>query len=219
MNDTPDQVIDLFNEALKLAPVERAGHLDRVCGTDGELRQRVEGLLRAYERAGDFPGNPVSIQHAGAPPQSPAGAGPGDRVGQYKLLQQIGEGGCGLVFMAKQEEPIRRRVALKPVKPGMDTKSVIARFEAERQALLANEPISARPPSRLYKFKKLVLRHKLPFLGIGVIALCLVASLAAVSAAAEAMRHSLIDRARRKQTQRHGGGLERIGQDQRHPWS
>src|SRR5437667_12902446 len=58
-----------------------------------------------------------------------------DRIGHYKLLQQIGEGGCGVVFMAEQEEPVQRRVALKIIKPGMDTKSVIARFEAERQAL------------------------------------------------------------------------------------
>src|SRR5258708_40290103 len=64
-----------------------------------------------------------------------AGEKPGDRIGRYKLLQPIGEGGCGVVFVAEQEEPIHRRVALKVVKPGMDTKSVIARFEAERQAL------------------------------------------------------------------------------------
>src|SRR5689334_7104864 len=63
------------------------------------------------------------------------GEKPGDRIGHYKLLQQIGEGGCGVVYMAQQEEPVRRRVALKIIKPGMDTKSVIARFEAERQAL------------------------------------------------------------------------------------
>ena len=64
-----------------------------------------------------------------------AGEKPCDRIGHYKLLQQIGEGGCGVVFMAEQEEPMRRRVALKIIKPGMDTKSVIARFEAERQTL------------------------------------------------------------------------------------
>src|SRR5687767_12778230 len=60
---------------------------------------------------------------------------PGDRIGRYKILQQIGEGGCGVVYMAEQEEPVRRRVALKVIKLGMDTKSVIARFEVERQAL------------------------------------------------------------------------------------
>ena len=70
------------------------------------------------------------------PPGMPAAlAQPGDRIGRYKLLQQIGEGGCGVVFMAEQEEPIRRKVALKVIKLGMDTRSVIARFEAERQAL------------------------------------------------------------------------------------
>src|SRR6186997_2125045 len=69
----------------------------------------------------------------------------GDRIGRYKLLQQIGEGGCGVVFMAEQEEPIRRKVALKIIKPGMDTKSVIARFEAERQALaLMDHPSIAK---------------------------------------------------------------------------
>src|SRR6185369_6711767 len=66
---------------------------------------------------------------------SPAVEKQGDRIGHYKLLQQIGEGGCGVVYMAEQQEPVRRRVALKIIKPGMDTKSVMARFEAERQAL------------------------------------------------------------------------------------
>src|SRR5712692_2566490 len=69
----------------------------------------------------------------------------GDRIGRYKLLQQIGEGGCGVVYMAQQEESVRRQVALKIIKPGMDTKSVIARFEAERQALaLMNHPNIAK---------------------------------------------------------------------------
>ena len=69
---------------------------------------------------------------------------PGDKIGRYKLLQQIGEGGCGVVYMAEQEEPVRRRVALKVIKLGMDTKQVVARFEAERQALaLMDHPHTA----------------------------------------------------------------------------
>jgi len=73
--------------------------------------------------------------HVDSPCSFPANEQPGDRLGRYKLLQQIGEGGCGVVYLAEQEEPVRRRVALKVIKLGMDTKSVIARFEAERQAL------------------------------------------------------------------------------------
>src|SRR5207247_8639073 len=89
-----------------------------------------------YEQAGQFPGRPASERSQKAAAQVlAAGEKPGDRIGHYKLLQQIGEGGCGVVYMAEQEEPVRRRVALKIIKPGMDTKSVIARFEAERQAL------------------------------------------------------------------------------------
>ena|SRR5208282_2497322 len=82
---------------------------------------------------------------SGAVPEAPVTAKPGDQIGRYKLLEQIGEGGCGVVFMAEQSEPIRRRVALKVVKLGMDTKEVIARFEAERQALaLMDHPNIAR---------------------------------------------------------------------------
>src|SRR6201999_3620875 len=107
----------------------------------------VEALLRVHDDAGSFfdklasaarspsaegpaPGSSGTIRFPGVPSEKP-----GDRIGRYKLLQQIGEGGCGVVYMAGQEEPVRRRVALKVIKLGMDTKSVIARFEAERQAL------------------------------------------------------------------------------------
>jgi serine/threonine protein kinase/WD40 repeat protein len=92
-------------------------------------------LLDAYEEASDFLGSPAAERPPKAAKMFPAGEKPGDRIDRYKLLQQIGEGGCGVVYMAEQEEPVRRRVALKIIKPGMDTKSVIARFEAERQAL------------------------------------------------------------------------------------
>ncbi|HTE89133.1 MAG TPA: serine/threonine-protein kinase, partial [Terriglobales bacterium] len=112
---------------------------------DGEFRLRVEALLLAYEHAGDFLGRPAAGRPARAAQAFPAGEKPGDRIGHYKLLQQIGEGGCGVVYMAEQEEPVRRRVALKIIKPGTDTNSVIARFEAERQALaLMNHPNIAK---------------------------------------------------------------------------
>ena len=104
-----------------------------------QLRQRVEALLQAHEQAGHFMTEPVppppgaTIQIS--PESLPVSEKPGDRIGHYKLLEQIGEGGCGVVYMAEQTEPIRRRVAFKVIKLGMDTKQVIARFEAERQAL------------------------------------------------------------------------------------
>src|SRR5947207_1098905 len=145
MNGAPDADIAVFTEALRLPPEERVRYLDEACKGDNELRRRVEALLQAYEQAGDFLGRPVAGRPARAAQAFPAGEKPGDRIGHYKLLQQIGEGGCGVVYMAEQEAPVRRRVALKIIKPGMDTKSVIARFEAERQALaLMNHPNIAK---------------------------------------------------------------------------
>jgi hypothetical protein len=135
MNDTPDKDVIVFTEALRLPAAERAGYLDRACAGDGELRRRVERILQGYEQAGDFLEEPPAGVPAVNSQGIVAGEKPGDRVGRYKLLQQIGEGGCGVVFMAEQEESVRRLVALKVIKPGMDTRSVIARFEAERQAL------------------------------------------------------------------------------------
>jgi len=138
MPQPPEREIEVFNAALELPPAERVAYLDLVCAGDHALRKRVEELLQAGDKAGAFLGTPA------ADPQSAGGTirlahiptqKPGDRIGRYKLLQQIGEGGCGVVYMAEQEEPVRRRVALKVIKLGMDTKSVIARFEAERQAL------------------------------------------------------------------------------------
>jgi eukaryotic-like serine/threonine-protein kinase len=145
MSRSPDTVIEIFNEALKRTSAERIEYLEAACTSDAGLRQRVENLLKAHERAGEFMEDPVTILRGGVAPKPPAGEGSGDRIGPYKLLQQIGEGGCGVVFMAEQEHPLRRRVALKVVKPGMDTKNVIARFEAERQALtLMEHPNIAR---------------------------------------------------------------------------
>ncbi|MBL9139915.1 MAG: serine/threonine protein kinase [Verrucomicrobiales bacterium] len=126
--------LEVFTEAVALPADQRPAFLDRACGDDSHLRRRVEGLLATYGRVGDFLEAPPEEITRGRPGAT-VSEGPGDRIGRYKLLQQIGEGGCGVVYMAEQEEPVRRRVALKIIKPGMDTRSVIARFEAERQAL------------------------------------------------------------------------------------
>ncbi|HEY7153037.1 MAG TPA: protein kinase [Gemmataceae bacterium] len=118
----------------KGSPEERAAYLDEACGADGELRLCVERLLNAQPKVGSF----LQVPAPGLPATSdehPIVEGPGTRIGPYKLLQQIGEGGMGVVYMAEQETPVRRKVALKIIKPGMDTALVIARFEAERQAL------------------------------------------------------------------------------------
>src|SRR5712671_4235504 len=145
MNGAPDPDIAVFTEALRLPREERDRYLSEACKGDAEFRRRVEALLQAYEAAGDFLGKSVAERPPKAAQVVPAGEKPGARIGHYKLLQQIGEGGCGVVYMAEQEGPVRRRVALKIIKPGMDTKSVIARFEAERQALaLMDHPNIAR---------------------------------------------------------------------------
>ena len=141
MAQPSEREIEIFNAALELPAPKRRAYLDDACAEDSALRQRVEELLQAGEGAGDFLERPVAgstMPDVG--PRCPASAvlpteKPGDRIGRYKLLQLIGEGGCGVVYMAEQEEPVRRRVALKVIKLGMDTKNVIARFEAERQAL------------------------------------------------------------------------------------
>jgi serine/threonine protein kinase/tetratricopeptide (TPR) repeat protein len=126
--------IEVFTEALQLPAEERAAFLDRVCAPDGEQRRRIEALLSSNERAEGFLEERAGTMGEGRDKVT-AGEKPGDSVDRYKLLEQIGEGGCGVVFVAEQQAPVLRRVALKVVKPGMDTKSVIARFEAERQAL------------------------------------------------------------------------------------
>jgi serine/threonine protein kinase len=115
-------------------PVERAAFLDQACADDRLLRQRIERLLKAHEPADSF------LEHrppclGGTVDEQPLTEQPGTVIGPYKLLQQIGEGGMGIVFMAEQQHPVRRKVALKIIKPGMDSAQVIARFEAERQAL------------------------------------------------------------------------------------
>jgi serine/threonine protein kinase/tetratricopeptide (TPR) repeat protein len=126
-----DKLGEIFFEALaKDAPEERERYLAAACGPDADLRRQLDSLLEAHAQSGDFLRQTVL-----APNSPPLGEGPGSMVGRYKLLQQIGEGGFGVVYVAEQEEPLRRRVALKVIKLGMDTRSVVARFEAERQAL------------------------------------------------------------------------------------
>src|SRR5881392_1487256 len=139
----------LFTLAVEKPAAERAAFLDRECSGDAELRQRIEALLGAHAKAGEFLNEPPAAVSAKTfvitTGMIPITEKAGDRIGRYKLLQQIGEGGCGVVYMAEEEEPVRRRVALKVIKLGMDTKSVIARFEAERQALaLMDHPNIAR---------------------------------------------------------------------------
>ena len=134
MTNPPDREVAVFNGARRLPAGERAAYLTDACAGDATLRQHVEELLQAGDESGDFLKNPAAVPERKNLLATPVEK-PGDRIGRYKLLQQIGEGGCGVVYMAEQEEPVRRRVALKVIKLGMDTKNVIARFEAERQAL------------------------------------------------------------------------------------
>jgi WD40 repeat protein/serine/threonine protein kinase len=134
MND-PSPLEAIFFAALeKGSAQERAAYLDEACAGDADLRRRVEKMLAAQAQAGSFLEQP-----AGSPvvtiDEQPVSEGPGTVIGPYKLLEPIGEGGFGVVFMAEQTQPVRRRVALKVLKPGMDTRQVVARFEAERQAL------------------------------------------------------------------------------------
>jgi eukaryotic-like serine/threonine-protein kinase len=135
MNDLPNRDVVIFTEAVLLRADERAAYLASACGEDAKLRQRVEALLQTHDHLGCFLEQPAQRVSTEARSGTSTSEKQGDRIGRYKLLQQIGEGGCGVVYMAEQQEPVRRRVALKIIKLGMDTKNVIARFEAERQAL------------------------------------------------------------------------------------
>jgi serine/threonine protein kinase/tetratricopeptide (TPR) repeat protein len=127
------QLDDIFCTVIEMAsPEERAAYLDRVCSDDIDLRRRVERLLAAHSQAGSFLGARPAVSAA---TQDVLGESPGLVIGQYKLLQVIGEGGMGTVWMAEQLQPVQRKVALKIIKAGMDSHGVLARFEAERQAL------------------------------------------------------------------------------------
>src|SRR5258705_12205376 len=146
----------VFCEAVEITDLEqRRQFLEQACGANKALREQVEGLLALSQGSGDFfnecapaleaqPADADQVLSAGEAALG-ANAPETKAIGRYKLLQRIGEGGCGVVYMAEQEEPIRRRVALKIIKLGMDTRNVIARFEAERQALaLMDHPNIAR---------------------------------------------------------------------------
>ncbi|MBE7502870.1 MAG: hypothetical protein HS113_21830 [Verrucomicrobiales bacterium] len=137
MNPTPHEET-LFQAALPLAGAERAAYLERECSGDSALRARLEALLAAHDQPDTLFGTEagaarptISLDLA----RDLADDLVGETIGRYKLLEKIGEGGCGVVYVAEQTEPVRRRVALKIIKLGMDTKQVVARFEAERQAL------------------------------------------------------------------------------------
>src|SRR6185503_8816671 len=127
------QAEQIFHRTLELQGAEaRAAYLDSACAGQPALRTQVEQLLAAHEAQTGFldttPGDARTIADSNEEAL-------GSRIGRYKILEKVGEGGCGVVYVAEQTEPVRRRVALKVVKLGMDTKAVVARFEAERQAL------------------------------------------------------------------------------------
>src|SRR5262245_33091673 len=131
MTDQQEKLI--FLEAVEIASDrERSLYLEEACGTDARLRAEVDALLRAHDK-------PRAVldaaDHYSPAADPPINERPGTVIGPYKLMQQIGEGGMGVVFMAEQTRPVQRTVALKIIKQGMDTQQVIARFEAERQAL------------------------------------------------------------------------------------
>src|SRR5687767_12861526 len=148
MPDLQEQSI--FIQALERDAGHRGAFLDEACASDPALRARVERLLHHHEHAASFlaapaAGSPERPADADATVERPLREGPGTAIGPYKLLQQIGEGGMGVVFLAEQTRPVRRHVALKVIKAGMDTRQVVARFESERQALaLMDHPNIAR---------------------------------------------------------------------------
>ncbi len=136
MPETADRIESLFAGAVALPPEERGAYLERECAGDPTLRERVMALLRAHDRAGHVIDRPVDGDADQTAGYAPTSEQPGTIIaGRYKLLEEIGQGGMGRVWMAEQTAPVRRRVALKLIKAGMDSRSVLARFEAERQAL------------------------------------------------------------------------------------
>ncbi len=146
MNASSSDVVSIFGDALDCpSPEDRAECLDRACKNDADLRSKIEALLLAHQAAGNFLGGSAAPADVAATTDGPLREGPSSVIGPYKLLEQIGEGGMGVVFMAEQTRPVQRRVALKIIKAGMDTRQVVARFEAERQALaMMDHPNIAR---------------------------------------------------------------------------
>ena len=135
MKQPHEREVAVFEAALQLPPEQRETYLEQSCAGDTEVLQRIRALLKAHEKQTDFLASAASVVRPASAASVLSTEKPGDLIGRYKLLEQIGEGGCGVVYMAEQEQPLRRRVALKVIKLGMDTKQVVARFDAERQAL------------------------------------------------------------------------------------
>lgn len=133
----------IFAQALEIKDIQgRNDYLSQACAGNALLRTEIEEMLQLHEQADGFMENPGAYAPTQLGETEPLTEKPGTLVGPYKLLQQIGEGGMGTVFMAEQEQPVRRKVALKIIKSGMDSKQVVARFEAERQALAMMDHIN-----------------------------------------------------------------------------
>src|SRR5262249_8320933 len=132
MSDKPS-IDSIFCSAIEIeSPDERRALVEQACGDDVDLRNQVERLLHAHFHGRSFLDAPLQPV---ATADEPLAESPGTVIGLYKLLEQIGEGGMGTVWMAQQQEPVKRVVALKLIKAGLDSRQFIARFEAERQAL------------------------------------------------------------------------------------
>ena len=129
-----DKLREIFLAALEQAPEQRDAYLDQICAGDEELRRNVAVMLKA-QAVGEGPLDRAAVRDEQTEAYEQVSETPGTVIGPYKLLEQIGEGGMGTVWMAQQTEPVKRLVAVKLIKAGMDSRQVIARFEAERQAL------------------------------------------------------------------------------------
>ncbi|MBI4660658.1 MAG: protein kinase [Verrucomicrobia bacterium] len=167
MKPAPQREEALFQAAAQLGGAERTAFLNGACHGDPALRRRIDALLAAHDAEDSLLAEPATAKDRAATikldfADVPANDAVGLTIGRYKLLEKLGEGGCGVVYVAEQTEPVRRRVALKVIKLGMDTKQVVARFEAERQALAmmdhpniakvldagTTEPVERWPPAR-----------------------------------------------------------------------
>ena len=147
MTPTPQRVRDLFLAAVRRPAAEWGAYLAESCAGDDDLRREARELLDAHQAAGSFLESPA-LELDATRDLPLVTEHPGTVIGSYKLLEQLGEGGFGFVFMAEQTQPVRRKVALKVIKPGMDTRQVVARFEAERQALALMDHPQHRPRVR-----------------------------------------------------------------------
>ena len=133
-----EKIKEVLGAALDRAPAERAAYLDEACTLDPELRAEVESLVAAHAQAGALSEPPWAERSLGREPETGS-------IGPYRLTEKLGEGGMGEVWLAEQTEPVRRQVALKVIKSGMDTRQIVVRFEAERQALaLMDHPAIAK---------------------------------------------------------------------------